>query len=70
MKAIIEFNLPEEQLDFDRYNQSSTMYYVLWEMKQWLRNKTKYAINDSDNTAYYECQDKLNELLNDNNIEI
>ena len=73
MKAIIKFNLPEEQEDFDMFNQSSAMYSVIWDLNQWLRGQTKYAPdNVSEDTikAFYECQDKLNELLNENKIEL
>jgi len=73
MKAIIEFNLPEDQEDFDMFNQASNTRNVIWEMTQWLRSNTKYATdNTSEDTikAFYECQDKLTELLNENNIEL
>jgi hypothetical protein len=73
MKAIIEFNLPEDQEDFDMFNQASNTRNVIWEMTQWLRSNTKYAPdNTSKDTikAFYECQDKLTELLNENKIEL
>jgi hypothetical protein len=73
MKAIIEFNLPEDQEDFDMFNQATKMHNILWEMTQWLRSNTKYAPdNTSEDTikAFYECQDKLNELLNEYKIEL
>jgi hypothetical protein len=73
MKAIIEFNLPEDQEDFDMFNQATKMHNILWEMTQWLRSNTKYAPdNTSEDTikAFYECQDKLNDLLNKNNVEL
>jgi len=73
MKATIEFNLPEEQDDFDMFNQASNMHNALWEMTQWLRNNTKYAPdNTSEDTikAFYECQDKLRDVINENNINL
>jgi len=73
MKATIEFNLPEDQEDFDMFNQSSAMYSVLWDLTQWLRGQTKYATeNTGEDTikAFYDCQDKLNELLHSNRIEL
>jgi hypothetical protein len=73
MKAIIEFNLPEDQEDFDMFNQATKMHNILWEMTQWLRGQTKYAPdNTSEDTikAFYECQDKLTELLHSNRIEL
>ena len=73
MKAIIKFNLPEDQEDFDMFNQATKMHNILWEMTQWLRSNTKYAPdNTSEDTikAFYECQDKFNDLLNENNVEL
>ena len=73
MKAIIKFNLPEDQEYFDMFNQSSSMHNVLWEMSQWLRSKTKYASDDASGDSiktYYECKDKLNDLLRDNSVDL
>jgi hypothetical protein len=73
MKAILEFNLPEDQAEYDLCNKASDMYSVIWEMKLWLRSETKYApdnISDDTINALYKCRDKFNELINDNNLEI
>ena len=73
MKATLEFNLPEDQAEYDMCNKSSDMYGVIWEMMQWLRSETKYAPDDiSEDTinALYKCKEKFNELINDNNLEI
>jgi hypothetical protein len=73
MKAILKFNLPEDQEEYDLCNKASDMYGVIWEMMQWLRSETKYAPDDiSDDTinALYKCKEKFNELINDSNLEI
>ncbi len=73
MKATLEFNLPEDQEEYDLCNKAYIMHNVIWEMKQWLRSQTKYAADDiSDNTinALYKCADRLNELINEYNLEI
>jgi CRISPR/Cas system-associated endonuclease Cas3-HD len=73
MKAILEFNLPEDQTEYQMVNDASKMLNVIWDMKQWLRSQTKYAAaNMSDDTykAFEECREKLNELMNENNIEL
>ena len=49
------------------------MHNVLWEMSQWLRGQTKYAPESTEEDtikAFYDCQDKLNELLHSNRIEL
>ena len=73
MKAILEFNLPEEQEEYQMFIDASKMQNVLWEMNQWLRKKTKYcADNTNEDTyeAFEECREKLNELLIDNNLDL
>lgn len=73
MKAIIEFNLPEDQTEYQIVNDASKMFSVLWNMKQWLRTKVKYASDEMPGEAYdtfEECKDKLNELLINNNLDL
>jgi hypothetical protein len=71
MKAILEFNLPEDNTEYELANNANKMYSVLWDMDQWLRSNTKYAPDDmSEDTynAYDKCREQLRELMNDENI--
>jgi hypothetical protein len=73
MKAKLEFNLPEDQTEYQMVNDASKMFNVIWDMKQWLRSQTKYApdsMSDDTYKAFEECKEKLNELMNENNIEL
>jgi uncharacterized membrane protein YgaE (UPF0421/DUF939 family) len=73
MKAIFKFNLPEEQDEYQTFIDANKMQNVLWEMNQWLRQQTKYTpegTSEDTLNAYYECKDKLIELMNENNIEL
>lgn len=73
MKAILEFNLPEDQTEYQMVNDASKMFSVIWDMKQWLRSQTKYApdsMSDDTYKAFEECKDKLNELLADNRVDL
>jgi len=73
MKATLEFNLPEDQEEYDMCNKAYLMHDVIEEMIQWLKSETKYAPDDiSKDTinALYKCRDKFNEFINDNNLEI
>jgi len=74
MKAILEFNLPEDQTDYQMANDASKMFHTLWEMKQWLRGQLKFPDNmnlsDDGYKVLEECRDKLNELLIDNNLDL
>ena len=66
MKAIIEFNLPEDKEDFDFANNAVNYYSALCEFDQWLRSEYKY----NGNEAMVEVREKLNEIINENNIKI
>ena len=73
MKAILEFNLPEDRVDFELASESSKMYSVLWNMDQWLRGQTKYApdsMSEEKYKAFDECREQLHEFLNEHYINL
>lgn len=74
MKAILEFNLPEDQTEYQVVNDAPKMFSVLWDMKQWLRGQLKFPENmnlsDDGYQVLEQCRDKLNELLMDNNLDL
>lgn len=73
MKATLEYELPEDQIEFDLATSASKMHSVLWDLDQWLRSKTKYApdgTSECELKAYYACRDQLRELINENNINL
>ena len=70
-KAILEFNLPDDQQEFDLATSGLKFWSVLWELDQDLRAKTKYAPDDLPQDkydAYEEIRDKLRELMSESNI--
>jgi len=73
MKAILEFNLPDDQSDFTLANNGINFWRVLYELDQELRAKTKYASDDMPADvyiAYSSIREKLHELMNDNNVSL
>ena len=73
MKAILEFNLPDDQQEYDLANNGLNFWHVLWELDQELRANTKYApddMTDDDYDAYQKIRDKLHELMNDYNVNL
>lgn len=73
MKAILKFNLPEDQEEFDLATNAANIQSALWEMKQWLRSETKHITNNTHPekyNAFILCRDKLDEIINDNNINL
>jgi hypothetical protein len=73
MKAVLEFNLPEDQMEFDDATQGSKMRSVLVEMDQWLRSNTKYApdtMSQDTYDAFILCRERLREIMLSENVRI
>lgn len=71
MKAILEFNLPDDQEDFKLATNALSWYSVCWELDQDLRAKTKYASDDLSQDkydAYEEIRDTLRELMSSRDV--
>ena len=66
MKATLEFNLPEEQEEFNHATNGFNYYMALVEMDQWLRAEYKY----NDNEEMYEVREKLRQIILENNVKI
>ena len=73
MKAILEFNLPEDQEEYDMINNASKMYLSLWDIKQMLRSKLKYnpdGLNDEQLTQWEIMQGDFFEIFDNHNFQI
>jgi hypothetical protein len=71
MKAILEFNLPEDQQDFELATKGLKFWSVLWDLDQSLRAKTKYApdtLPQDKYDAYQEIRNELRELMFESNL--
>ena len=60
MRAVLTFNLPDEQQEYALANKGSSLSCILWDMDQWLRSETKYETLDEKT---YEAYDKVRERL-------
>lgn len=74
MKAILEFDLPEDEQDFKLATKASDWWDVCWQMDQWLRAQYKYMSDESYSedkyNAYYEARQKLFELMSENGVSL
>lgn len=71
MKATLEFNLPEEQEDFELSVNVYKYYSVLFELNSFLRSKIKYEqVDESAYNAYYDTREKLQELLTEYKLDL
>ena len=74
MKATLEFNLPEDQIEFGFATNGSKWWNVCWQMDQWLRAQYKYMPDEKYSKekydAYYEAREKLFELMQENGVSL
>jgi len=73
MKATLEFNLPEDHIEFELAVNGSKMHSVLWEMDQWLRAQYKYMPDTEYSQDKYDtfekCRDQLREIMFENGVK-
>lgn len=71
MKAILEFNLPEDQHEYDIAIQAQKMQSFVWDFSQQLRSWDKYH-HDFKNAddALDKIREEFYRLLNEHNVNI
>ncbi len=72
MKAILEFNLPEDKVDFDLAIQGSDWKHVCWEMDQLLRKHLKYDndLKEDEVKMLQYVRDEFWKFINENNVDL
>jgi hypothetical protein len=72
MKAILEFNLPEDAHEYNLVNKAVDMSVVLHEFDQYLRGRLKWEENFTQQThdVLEEAREKLWEMCRDGGIEL
>jgi len=72
MKAILEFNLPDDEEDYRRARDGAKAFIVLSDLDNWLRDKIKYSntTTEDEKIVFGLCRDELQNLMMDENIPI
>ena len=70
MKAILEFNLPEDELNLSNAINGNKFKLILWDMDQHLRNIVKYGENEEAVRVAEELRNKLREYFSEYNVSI
>ena len=71
MKAILEFNLPDEEQEFMEAVNGGMFKHVLWKLDQDLRGKLKYeTLTDCEYKCYEKVRKDLHNFLRANNLDI
>lgn len=51
MKAVLEFNLPEDNDDFKLATRASKLFCIIWDLKNEVRKRWKYSEYKHDETS-------------------
>ena len=69
MKAILKFDLPEEQEEFNDAVNGNAFKTVIWELDQYMRSQLKHGdLPDDVHEKVQEIRDQLHSILDDNNV--
>ena len=72
-EAILKFNLPEEQSEFELVVNAGKYHSVLWDLDQYLRNFVKYPSDKEDpilTDTMAKVRDELWKLMNEYNLDL
>ena len=72
MKAILEFNLPEDQPEFNNAIKGGDWKHVCWQMDQLLRKHLKYDDDLSEDARgiLEYVREEFNGFMIDNNVDL
>jgi len=70
MKAILEFNLPEDQPEFNNAIKGGDWKHVCWQMDQYLRKEIKYndSLSEEQLRVYEGVREELYGFMTENNV--
>ena len=69
MKAILEFNLPEEDEEFKQAANAGNMHCAIFEFSQYLRKKLKYEdLSEQETKTYENVQAEFLGILEEYNV--
>jgi hypothetical protein len=72
MKAIIEFELPQDQEEYEMANNASKMYTALWDIRQLFRSTLKYnttGLNDEQLEQWKAMRGEFFDILDNNDLK-
>ena len=70
MKAILEYNLPDDQHEYDVATQAERVQSFLWDFSQQLRSWYNYNDFKDADDALDKIREEFYRLLNEHNVNI
>jgi hypothetical protein len=75
MKAILEFELPDDGIEFAQAVHAHNLSCTLWDFDQELRSAVKYGVwldgqkaREEDRSAAEKVRERLREIMNDHGL--
>jgi len=73
MKAILEFELPEDKEEFDAASKGMDWAIVAWDIDQYIRNRLKYQSEKLETSSAKEelefLRNQLHEMMEENGLQ-
>jgi len=73
MKAILEFNLPEDEEQFNVASKAMDWSILAWDIDQYIRNRLKYQTEKLDTSSAKEelefLRNQLHEMMEENGLQ-
>jgi hypothetical protein len=72
MKAILEFQLPEDQPEFNNAIKGGDWKHVCWQMDQYLRKRIKYdeSLSEEQLRVYEGVREELYGFMVENKVDL
>lgn len=72
MKAVLEFNLPQDQTEFNNAIKGGDWKHICWQMDQYLRKELKYNDDRSleELNLLQKVRDELYGFMSENNVDL
>jgi hypothetical protein len=72
MKATLEFNLPDDQEDFNDAVNGQRWRLMVWDFDQYLRSELKYndKLSSEQYKVYEQVRDTLWQKINEDNLSL
>ena len=73
MKAILEFNLPEDKEEFEVASKAMDWSILAWDIEQYIRNRLKYQTEKLDTSSANKeleiLRNELHSLMEDSGLQ-
>ena len=69
MKAILEFNLPEDQVEYEEARHAADYRRALDDVREFLRGQYKY-VSEEQRLSAADTHGRFYEILQDNGVEL